>query len=65
MALAALLVRSNRQAEASALVDASLTEPLAADPWRGYAAADDRFWPELIKRLHADITQDVGGGPAR
>jgi tetratricopeptide (TPR) repeat protein len=65
MALAALLVRSNHPIEASSLVDASLTIPLAVDPWRGYEAADDRFWPELIKRLHADIGSNTSGEPAR
>jgi hypothetical protein len=25
------------------------------DPWRGYADADDRFWPELIGRVRAEI----------
>jgi tetratricopeptide (TPR) repeat protein len=56
LALAAILARSDRRAEASALVEASLTSrPPAADPWRAYGAADDRFWPELIARLHAEI----------
>jgi len=31
--------------------------PRAADPWRGYAHADDRFWPLLIARLRAEIRQ--------
>jgi hypothetical protein len=58
MALAALLARGDRRAEASALVEASLTaRPPAVDPWRGYGAADDRFWPELIARLRAEITK--------
>lgn len=56
MALAAILARSDRRVEASSLVEASLSaRPPPADPWRGYGAADDRFWPELIGRLHAEI----------
>jgi tetratricopeptide (TPR) repeat protein len=55
-ALAALLARHDRRAEAAALVEASLTGgPLPIDPWRTYAAADDRFWPELIARLREEI----------
>jgi tetratricopeptide (TPR) repeat protein len=55
MALAALLVESNRHVEASGLVEASLAGDIPTDPWRTYEAADDRFWPELITRLHAEI----------
>ena len=55
VALAALLAESSRHAEAAALVDASLTGDQPMDPWRGYEAADDRFWPELITRLHSEI----------
>lgn len=56
MALAAILARSDRRLEASTLVEASLSaRPTPVDPWRGYGAADDRFWPELIGRLHAEI----------
>jgi predicted negative regulator of RcsB-dependent stress response len=55
MALSAILARSGRPLEASALVEASLAEPIAPDPWREYGAADDRFWPDLIGRLHAAI----------
>jgi hypothetical protein len=29
--------------------------PRPADPWRGYADADDRFWPLLIGQLRAEI----------
>jgi len=65
LALAALLVRSSHSTEAAALVDGSLTTPLAEDPWRGYESADDRFWPALITRLHADILQGAAGGQAR
>lgn len=65
VALAALLVRSGQAMEASALVEASLTSPLTDDPWRAYETADDRFWPRLIDRLHADILQSAAGGHDR
>jgi tetratricopeptide (TPR) repeat protein len=56
MTLAAVLTRTDRRLEASALVEASLAaRPQPVDPWRAYGAADDRFWPELIARLHAEI----------
>ena len=55
MALAALLAESNRHLEASALVETSFAGQMPVDPWRGYESADDRFWPELITQLHAEI----------
>lgn len=56
MALAALWFTADRQAESSALVEASVSaRPQPLDPWRTYAAADDRFWPELVARLRAEI----------
>ncbi len=54
-ALAALLAQRGERAQAAALVDASLKAPLAIDPWRAYADADDRFWPSLLAQLHAEI----------
>lgn len=58
MALAALLTRAERPGEASALVDAALTAaPPVVDPWRTYAAADDRFWPQFIAQVRAEIRQ--------
>jgi tetratricopeptide (TPR) repeat protein len=55
-ALAALLARLDRRAEATAIVEAALTGgPPPVDPWRTFAAADDRFWPEIIARLRAQI----------
>lgn len=55
-ALAALLVQRGARSEAATLVDESLsTTPRPADPWRTYAEADDRFWPELITKLRAEI----------
>jgi len=62
-ALATLLVSGGRSREAAALVEASLTPPIVQDPWREYEAADDRFWPELIARLHGAIA--APSGPAR
>jgi Flp pilus assembly protein TadD len=56
MALAALLFKNDRRTEASRLMDAMFAaSPRPADPWRGYADADDRFWPVLIGRLRAEI----------
>lgn len=56
LALAAMLARQDRRAQAEALVEAHLsTRPQPADPWRSYAAGDARFWPELIARLRAEI----------
>jgi len=54
-AVAALMAKRGERAAAAALVDASLKAPLAVDPWRAYADADDRFWPTLIAKLHAEI----------
>ena len=65
MALAALLARDGRTSEASSLVEAALTaSPPPLDPWRAYAAADDRFWPQLIRRLRAEI-RPTGSGPSQ
>jgi tetratricopeptide (TPR) repeat protein len=56
VALAALLFTTGRRAEGSALTAGMLSaNPRPVDPWRGYAYADDRFWPELIARLRAEI----------
>ncbi|HET9268446.1 MAG TPA: hypothetical protein VFO31_09785, partial [Vicinamibacterales bacterium] len=64
MALAALLARDGRTSEASSLVEAALTaSPPPVDPWRTYGAADDRFWPVLITRLH-DAIRTMGVGDA-
>ena len=56
LALAGVLAKQGRRSEAGALVEAQLsTRPQPPDPWRDYAAADDRFWPELIAQLRAEI----------
>jgi predicted Zn-dependent protease len=58
MALSALLVRRDRRAEAQALIDAMVAaRPQPLDPWRAYAHADDRFWPQLIARLRREIAR--------
>jgi tetratricopeptide (TPR) repeat protein len=55
-ALAALLARTGRRGEAGDLAEASLgAGPPPIDPWRTYAAADDRFWPQLVERLRAEV----------
>jgi tetratricopeptide (TPR) repeat protein len=56
MALAALLAKQDRRAEAGALIETQLsTRPQPLDPWRAYAAGDARFWPALVARLRAEI----------
>ena len=58
VALAALLARDGRRAEAQQLVgDMLAANPPPPDPWRGFVHADDRFWPQLIARLRAGITR--------
>ena len=56
LALAALVARGGRRAEAQQLVrDMLAASPPPLDPWRRYVHADDRFWPQLIGRLRAEI----------
>ena len=55
MALSAILFTSDRRSDATALVEASLAPDAPPDPWRGYGSADERFWPELQRRLHSEI----------
>jgi tetratricopeptide (TPR) repeat protein len=58
IALAALLFRTDRPAEAARITESSLSaQPQPADPWREYGAADNRFWPELVGRLRAAIVK--------
>src|SRR5262249_9737186 len=48
LSLAALLFARNSRAEAARLLDVNLSgRPQPVDPWRAYADADDRFWPQL------------------
>jgi hypothetical protein len=56
MALAALVFRDGRRTESHQLVKEMLAaEPTPLDPWRAYVHADDRFWPQLVGRLRAEI----------
>ena len=56
VALAALVLRDGRPAEARRLVSGMLAaNPPPLDPWRAYVHADDRFWPQLVGRLRAEI----------
>ncbi len=56
MSLASLLFGEGRRAEAQALAGAMLAaRPPAVDPWRGFVHADDRFWPQLVGGLRAEI----------
>lgn len=63
MALAAVLARAGRMSAASEVVETALTaSPPPIDPWRAYAAADDRFWTVLIARLHLAIRPASSAG---
>ena len=54
--LASLLFRDGRRSQAQTLIRRMLdAEPPPADPWRAFVHADDRFWPQLIDRLRAEI----------
>ena len=56
IALAAILFREGRRTEAHERVSRMLAAgPARFDPWREYVHADDRFWPQLIGRLRAEI----------
>jgi tetratricopeptide (TPR) repeat protein len=56
LALAALLAGDGRRAEAQRLVQQMLAvSPPPRDPWRGFVHADDRFWPQIVARLRAEI----------
>jgi tetratricopeptide (TPR) repeat protein len=56
LALAALLFRTERRVEAHRLAaDLLAGEAMPADPWREYVHGDDRFWPQIIARLRAEI----------
>lgn len=56
IALAALIFPDGARAEAHGLVrDLLQANPPPVDPWRAFAHADDRFWPQLIGRLRAEI----------
>jgi tetratricopeptide (TPR) repeat protein len=56
LALASLVFRNGSRAEAQRLVrDMLAADPPPLDPWRAYIHADDRFWPQLVGRLRAEI----------
>ena len=58
IALAALVFRDGRRAEAQKLIaDMLAASPAPPDPWRGFVHADDRFWPYLIGKVRAEIAQ--------
>ncbi|HSC29158.1 MAG TPA: hypothetical protein VLD67_17915 [Vicinamibacterales bacterium] len=58
MALASLVFQDGRRTEAHALIRGMLAaSPPPADPWRAYVHADDRFWPQLVGRLRAEIVR--------
>jgi tetratricopeptide (TPR) repeat protein len=58
IALAALLMRDGRRAEAQQLVrDMLAADPPPPDPWRSFVHADDRFWPQLVGKLRAEIAR--------
>jgi tetratricopeptide (TPR) repeat protein len=56
LSLAAVLFRTGRRADAHTLVSGMLAaDPPPPDPWRSFVHADDRFWPQLLGRLRAEI----------
>jgi len=56
LALAAILVRQDKVAEARQLSAGMLRTPQPpTDPWREFDHGDDRFWPVLIARLRQEI----------
>jgi tetratricopeptide (TPR) repeat protein len=55
LALAFLLFRDGSRTEAQGLAGEMLAATLPPDPWREYAHADDRFWPQIVRRLRAEI----------
>jgi predicted Zn-dependent protease len=56
LALAEQLYLSGKPGEAASILNGNLSaDPQPVDPWRVYADADDRFWPELIARVRAEI----------
>jgi tetratricopeptide (TPR) repeat protein len=57
-ALSAILAQRGERAEAATLIERALyAKPRPLDPWRAYGQADERFWPELLARLHAEIAR--------
>ena len=58
VALAALMARTERRAEAQQLVQKMLAaNPPPLDPWRRFVHADDRFWSLLIRRVRMEIAK--------
>jgi tetratricopeptide (TPR) repeat protein len=58
VALSTLLFGRDHRTEAQTLTSAMLAaRPQPVDPWRVYAHADDRFWPQLIARLRKEIAR--------
>jgi tetratricopeptide (TPR) repeat protein len=56
IALSALLFQQGFRAEGQSLVGTMFAaDPLPSDPWREYAHADDRFWPQLLAKLRSEI----------
>jgi tetratricopeptide (TPR) repeat protein len=53
--LASLLFRGGRRTQAQTLIRRMLDADPPVDPWRAFVHADDRFWPQLIGRLRAEI----------
>jgi hypothetical protein len=58
LALSAVLFGDGRRAEAHERVGRMLSVGAPPfDPWREYVHADNRFWPQLIGRLRAEINK--------
>jgi hypothetical protein len=56
MSLASRLFDTGRRVEAQTLAGGMLAaKPPPRDPWREFRHADDRFWPQLVGGLRAEI----------
>jgi hypothetical protein len=53
--LAELLIKNDLRAEAQTLMAAVLAGAGSYEPFLEYAHADDRFWPQLIAKIRAEI----------
>lgn len=55
VALASLLFLADERAEAHAIIESALTEPVAEDPVRIYCLGDLRLWPQRIDDLREAV----------
>jgi tetratricopeptide (TPR) repeat protein len=64
LSLAAMLSARDQPGEARRFAATALNPgAMTGDPWREYAHADDRFWPQLISRLRVEIHREAAAVP--